>query len=117
MNAPLPHYRLILKTDGKQTYHLAVGSEHPGLQRCNLVWPDGQYIQSRDDMAFPARIHAYLPEGTDVDRLTPLVGALKERTKRLREVWDQIDFLYAAEIPLDPALLLKQWPDPAESAM
>jgi glutamyl-tRNA synthetase len=81
-----------------------------------LDWLDGQYIQALDDVAFLSRAREYLPEGIDVDRLIPLVPALKERTKRLREVWDQIDFLYADEVPLDPALLAKQWPDPVESA-
>jgi glutamyl-tRNA synthetase len=79
-----------------------------------LDWLNNQYIQRLDDTAFLERIRPYLPEQIDAQTLRPLVPALKERTKRLNEVWGQIDFLFPETVPVDRALLVKQWPNSAE---
>lgn len=78
-----------------------------------LDWLNGQYIQGLSDDEFLARIGPFLRDGADAERLRPLITALKERTKRLVEIWDQVEFVYAEDLVIDRALLLKQGLDQA----
>jgi glutamyl-tRNA synthetase len=78
-----------------------------------LEWLNGQYIQGLSDADFLERIGPFLESGADATVLQPLVVPLKERTKRLSEIWDQVEFIYADELPVDRALLTKQGLDAA----
>lgn len=81
-----------------------------------LDWLNGQYIQGLSDDEFLERIGPFLREGADAEKLRPLINALRERTKRLGEIWDQVEFVYAKDLTIDRALLLKQGLDPATAA-
>jgi glutamyl-tRNA synthetase len=78
-----------------------------------LDWLNGQYIQGLGDDEFLERIGPFLHVGADARKLRPLVNALRERTKRLVEIWDQVEFVYADDVTIDRTLLLKQGLDPA----
>lgn len=78
-----------------------------------LDWLNGQYIQRLADDDFLARAQAFLPGDDQADALRRLAVPLKERTKRLAEIAEQVDFLYPEKIEVNPALLLKQGFDAA----
>jgi glutamyl-tRNA synthetase len=73
-----------------------------------LDWLQGQYVQALSDDAFLQRIRPFLPGPDQEDALRHLVGPLKERTKRLVEIPEQVGFLFADKLDVDPALILKQ---------
>jgi glutamyl-tRNA synthetase len=73
-----------------------------------LDWLNGQYVQALSDDEFLRRIQPFLPGPDEEAALRRLVPHLKERTKRLSDVGDQVAFLYAKPLKVDAALLLKQ---------
>ncbi|HVC35269.1 MAG TPA: glutamate--tRNA ligase [Chloroflexota bacterium] len=73
-----------------------------------LDWLNGQYVQALPEEDFLRRIQPYLPNGGEEDALRRLLGPLRERTRRLSDIRDQVDFLFADQLHLDTALLLKQ---------
>ncbi len=73
-----------------------------------LDWLNGQYIQALPDDEFLRRIQPFLPGHGEEDALRALAGPLKERTKRLSDIAEQVDFLFTGELDLDAELLTKQ---------
>jgi glutamyl-tRNA synthetase len=104
--------------DGREIFSFADLAENFSWDRFSTVgpvfdldkldWLNGQYVQKLGAADFLDRARPYLPDGTDVNRLAPLVVPLQERTKRLREIWEQVDFVYADDIAVDRGLLTKQ---------
>ncbi|HEX5414401.1 MAG TPA: glutamate--tRNA ligase [Chloroflexota bacterium] len=104
--------------DGREIFSFADLTENFAWERFSPVgpifdvekldWLNGQYVQAMPDDEFLARIQPFLPSSQQNEALRRLVGPLKERTKRLSEVKDQVGFLFAEPLPVDPALLLKQ---------
>jgi glutamyl-tRNA synthetase len=78
-----------------------------------LDWLNGQYIQGLSDDEFLERIGPFLKPSTDASILRPLIVPLKERTKRLSEIWDQVEFIFAEDLTVDRAMLTKQGLDAA----
>jgi glutamyl-tRNA synthetase len=82
-----------------------------------LDWLNGHYVRELTDEEFLERAQPYLPgEGRADDGLRLVLGAVKERTKRLCEVTEQVDWLYAGELDVPADLLAKQGLPPVEGA-
>ncbi len=73
-----------------------------------LDWLNGQYIQRLSDDEFLRRAQPFLPGEGQAEALRRLAGPLKERTRRLAAVAEQVDFLYVGKLELDPELLTRQ---------
>lgn len=73
-----------------------------------LDWLNGQHIMALSDEEFLRRIQPFLPGPGQEEALRRLAGPLKERTKRLSEIKDQVGFLFAERLDVAPSLLLKQ---------
>lgn len=73
-----------------------------------LDWLNGQYVMALSDEEFLRRIQPFLPASGQEDALRRLAGPLKERTRRLSEIKDQVGFLFADHLDVEPTLLLKQ---------
>ncbi|HLZ08313.1 MAG TPA: glutamate--tRNA ligase, partial [Chloroflexota bacterium] len=73
-----------------------------------LDWLNGQYIQGLSEADFLERIGPFLKSGADPGVLRPLVAPLQERTRRLSEIWDQVEYIYADDLAVDRTLLTKQ---------
>jgi glutamyl-tRNA synthetase len=69
---------------------------------------NGQYIQRLDDDEFLRRIEPFLPSAGQHEALRIMAPHLKERLKRLCQVREHLEFLYADELDVDPDLLAKQ---------
>lgn len=73
-----------------------------------LDWLNGQYIQRLTDDEFLRRARPFLPgEGQDA-ALRRLTLPLKERTKRLAELGEQVDFLFVGNLDVPADQLVKQ---------
>ncbi len=81
-----------------------------------LDWLNGQYVQRLTDDEFLSRIQPFLPAPGQEGALRILAGSLKERTKKLSEIPEQVDFLYVGALELDPEQLTKQGLDAATAA-
>ncbi|MBV9324109.1 MAG: glutamate--tRNA ligase [Chloroflexi bacterium] len=69
-----------------------------------LDWMNAEYIKALSDAEFVRRCGAFLP-GPEVDPgVLVLAPELKTRVKRLKEVCEQVEFLYQGKIELDVAL-------------
>jgi glutamyl-tRNA synthetase len=73
-----------------------------------LDWLNGQYIQNLSDDAFVHRLEPYLAFRGQRESILRLAAPLKERTKRLSEVADQVSFLFDDDLGVEAAALLKQ---------
>jgi len=73
-----------------------------------LDWMNGQYLAALDDDEFLRRAAPFLP-GPGQDRaLRVLAPHLKTRVKRLKQICEQVDFLYTGELELDREMLAGQ---------
>lgn len=81
-----------------------------------LDWLNGQYIQRLPPEEFIRRARPFLPGDGQDDALRRLATPLQERTKRLIEVAEQVDFLFTDALEVDSALTLKQGLDAATAA-
>jgi glutamyl-tRNA synthetase len=85
-----------------------------------LDWLNGHYVRELDDDVFLEQVRPYLPAPTpDPARdggLRIVLGAVKERTKRLSEVTEQLDWLYTGDLEVPEDLLRKQGLPPVEGA-
>jgi glutamyl-tRNA synthetase len=77
-----------------------------------LDWMNGQYVQRLEDEEFLRQIEPFLPAPGQHEALRILAPHLKERVKRLCEVREQLEFLYADELDVDPEVLAKQGSSP-----
>jgi glutamyl-tRNA synthetase len=73
-----------------------------------LDWMNGKYIEALSDAEFLARVEPFLPGPGQEDALRILAPHLKTRVKRLKEVCDQVEFLYLGQLDLDREIMLKQ---------
>jgi glutamyl-tRNA synthetase len=73
-----------------------------------LDWMNGKYIEALSDAEFLRRVDPFLPGPGQEDGLRILAPHLKTRVKRLKEVCDQVEFLYLGELDLDRESMLKQ---------
>src|ERR687885_684676 len=73
-----------------------------------LDWMNGEYIKNLSDEDFLRRSQPFLPGPGQEDALRVLAPPLKTRVKRLKEVCDQVEFLYQGELDLDRQVLAKQ---------
>jgi glutamyl-tRNA synthetase len=73
-----------------------------------LDWMNGQYIAALDDDEFLRRARPFLPGAGEEDALKILAPHLKTRVKRLKEVCEQVDFLYTGKVELDRDVLAGQ---------
>jgi glutamyl-tRNA synthetase len=87
----------------------------PIFELDKLDWLNGQYVRALSDDEFLRRLRPFLPPmnaatEAGLRRLLPLI---KERTVRLVQVREQVNFLFATDLAVDPALLLTQEMDRA----
>jgi glutamyl-tRNA synthetase len=85
-----------------------------------LDWMDGEYIKALDDDEFLRRAQPFLPGPGQEAGLSILAPHLKTRVKRLKEVCDQVEFLYQGKLDLDRAILASQptvTPTPTEALL
>jgi glutamyl-tRNA synthetase len=85
-----------------------------------LDWMNGQYIAALSDDEFLQRATPFLPGPGQEAALRILAPHLKTRVKRLKEVCDQVDFLYSGKLDLDREVLAGQGgasPTAAESLL
>ncbi|MCA1644978.1 MAG: glutamate--tRNA ligase [Chloroflexi bacterium] len=73
-----------------------------------LDWMNGKYIEALSDDDFLRRATPFLPGPGQEESLRVLAPHLKTRVKRLKEVCDQVDFLFAGRVDLDRAVLAAQ---------
>ena len=80
-----------------------------------LDWMNAEYIKVLSDEEFVRRAQPFLPR-PDVDPgLFVLAPELKTRVKRLKEVCEQVEFLYQGKIELDVTLFGSGNPTPLEA--
>jgi glutamyl-tRNA synthetase len=73
-----------------------------------LDWMNGQYLSELSDDELLERARPFVPGSGQDDGLRVLAPHLKTRIKRLRDVCEQVEFLYVADVELDAELLRKQ---------
>jgi glutamyl-tRNA synthetase len=73
-----------------------------------LDWMNGKYIEALSDEEFLRRATPFLPGPGQDEALRVLAPHLKTRVKRLKEVCDQVDFLYVGRVELDRQMLAGQ---------
>ena len=83
-----------------------------------LDWLNSQYIRALPDDEYLRRLRPFLPatDAATEDALRRILPLIKERTVRLVQVYEQVDFLYKLDLAVDPALLLKQGLDASAAA-
>lgn len=69
-----------------------------------LDWLNGKYIEALSDDEFLARIQPFLPGSGHEAGLRALAPHLKTRVKRLKDVCDQVDFLFQGDLEMDREL-------------
>jgi glutamyl-tRNA synthetase len=69
-----------------------------------LEWMNGKYIEALSDEEFLRRIQPFLPGPGQDQALRVLAPHLKTRVKRLKDVCDQVEFLYQGQLDLDRTL-------------
>jgi glutamyl-tRNA synthetase len=85
-----------------------------------LDWMNAEYIKALDDEEFLRRAQPFLPGQGQEAGLRILAPHLKTRVKRLKEVCEQVEFLYQGKLDLDRALLVPQGnaaPTPTEALL
>ncbi len=73
-----------------------------------LDWMNGKYIEALSDDEFLRRASSFLPGRGQEEALRVLAPHLKTRVKRLKEVCEQVEFLYLGRIDLDREMLAAQ---------
>ncbi|MGI9144982.1 MAG: glutamate--tRNA ligase [Chloroflexota bacterium] len=73
-----------------------------------LDWMNGKYIEALDDDEFLRRAAPFLPGPDQQQSLRILAPHLKTRVKRLKDVGEQVDFLYVGALDLDRETLAGQ---------
>ncbi|MDQ6674029.1 MAG: hypothetical protein M3069_25345, partial [Chloroflexota bacterium] len=73
-----------------------------------LEWMNGKYIEALDDDEFLRRAAPFLPGPGQRESLRILAPHLKTRVKRLKEVCEQVDFLYSGKLEIDRETLAGQ---------
>jgi glutamyl-tRNA synthetase len=73
-----------------------------------LDWMNGKYIEALSDEEFLRRATPFLPGPGQKEALRVLAPHLKTRVKRLKEVCDQVEFLFAGRVELDRQTLVAQ---------
>jgi glutamyl-tRNA synthetase len=74
-----------------------------------LDWMNGEYIKAFSPSEFLERARPYLPPGDDqLPALRVLAPELQTRVRRLKEVCEQVEFLYVGKLELDRDMLAKQ---------
>ncbi|MBV9895345.1 MAG: glutamate--tRNA ligase [Chloroflexi bacterium] len=69
-----------------------------------LDWMNAEYIKELSDEEFIRRAAPFLPGPGQEASLLKLAPALKTRVKRLKEVCDQVEFLYQGKLELEPSM-------------
>jgi glutamyl-tRNA synthetase len=85
-----------------------------------LDWMNGEYIKQLDDDDFLERLQPFLPGRGQEAGLRILAQDLKTRLKRLKQVGEQVEFLYQGKPELDIALFGPQrgsMPTPLEALL
>jgi glutamyl-tRNA synthetase len=72
-----------------------------------LNWLNGHYLRSLDDDAYLSVAEPFLPAGLSREDVRSLVVPLRERTKKLSELPEQLDWLAADTVAIQPADLAK----------
>ncbi|WP_432824630.1 glutamate--tRNA ligase [Dactylosporangium sp. CA-092794] len=80
-----------------------------------LNWLNGHYLRALGDEEFLRAAEPFLPAGLGVDDVRTLVVPLRERTKKLSELADQLDWLAADAVEILPADLAKHGLPPADA--
>jgi glutamyl-tRNA synthetase len=73
-----------------------------------LDWMNGEYVKALSDEEFLLRSAPFLPGSGQEDALRILAPHLKTRVRRLKEVCEQVEFLYQGKLDLDRQVLVKQ---------
>ncbi|MFL6138057.1 MAG: glutamate--tRNA ligase [Frankiaceae bacterium] len=104
--------------DGRETFSFEemvaefdwarVNAAGPVFDIGKLDWLNGHYIRELSDDEFLEQARPYLPGTGQDEGLRLVLGSVKERTKRLCEVTEQLDWLYADDLEVPPDLLAKQ---------
>src|ERR1700731_2921836 len=81
-----------------------------------LDWMNGKYIEALDDEEFLRRVHPFLHGFGQDGPLRILAPYLKTRVKRLKEVYEQVEFLYSHNLELDREMLAGQGGDSPTAA-
>jgi len=80
-----------------------------------LDWMNAEYIKELSDEEFVRRAQPFLPGQGQDEALLRLAPALKTRVKRLKEVCEQVEFLYQGKLDLDAALFAPATPSPRDA--
>jgi glutamyl-tRNA synthetase len=80
-----------------------------------LDWMNGEYIKALSDDDFLLRASPFLPSHAVDPGLRVLAPELKTRVRRLKEVCDQVEFLYQGKLDLDLSLFAQGKPSPLEA--
>ncbi|WP_433220263.1 glutamate--tRNA ligase [Dactylosporangium sp. CS-047395] len=72
-----------------------------------LNWLNGHYLRTLDDDAFLRAAEPFLPAGLTSEDVRSLVVPLRERTKKLAELPEQLEWLAADTVTVQPADLAK----------
>jgi glutamyl-tRNA synthetase len=81
-----------------------------------LDWMNSEYIKALDDDEFLRRAARFLPGPGQETALRILVTDLKTRVKRLKDVCEQVEFLYVGKLDLDRDVLAGQGADSPSAA-
>ncbi|HEV2375281.1 MAG TPA: glutamate--tRNA ligase [Streptosporangiaceae bacterium] len=98
--------------DGREVFSLAemvaefnlsrVSAVGPVFDVDKLEWLNGLYLRSLSDEDFLCAAQPFLPAGVHTDDLAWVLTAVKERTKKLSELAEELDWLAAdPEVPAD----------------
>ncbi|GAA2325904.1 glutamate--tRNA ligase [Dactylosporangium salmoneum] len=80
-----------------------------------LNWLNGHYLRALDDDAFLAAAEPFLPGSLTAQDIRTLVVPLRERTKKLAELPEQLGWLAAETVEIQPADLAKHGLPPADA--
>jgi glutamyl-tRNA synthetase len=69
-----------------------------------LDWMNGEYIKALSDDEFVRRVEPFVPGPGQEEALRVLAPELKTRARRLKQVAEQVEFLYQGKLELDTAL-------------
>ena len=81
-----------------------------------LNWLNGHYLRALSDEDFLRVAEPFLPAGLKTEDLRWLITPLRERTKRLAELPEQLDWLNVDTVEVDAAGIAKQGLPAAEAA-
>lgn len=73
-----------------------------------LTWLSGMYMRKLTDSQFLDAATPFLPDGVTVDDIRPLVAPLRERTRKLSELPDQVSWLAGDTVEVTAEALAKQ---------